>query len=223
MERLISEGRVWVDGQPAHLGMRVGTTHEIQVDGQALSFPDATSAQPHLLLYHKPVGEICSRADPGGRPTVFDPLPEGRWISVGRLDLNTSGLLLFSDDGELANQLMHPRSGIEREYSVRVLGEVDAAMRERLLRGVQLEDGPARFQAIQPGGGSGANRWYRVVTGEGRNRLVRRLWESQGVQVSRLVRIRFGSIRLPRELAAGQWRMLEDSLVAEIQAQLTRD
>ena len=172
-----------------------------------------------VLIYLKPVGEVSTRKDPEGRPTVFDIMPsiqEGRWVNVGRLDINTSGLLLFTNDGELANRLMHPSSMIEREYAVRVLSNVDAKMTERLVNGVELEDGKARFEDIVDVGGEGKNRWFHVVVVEGRHRLVRRLWESQeGVKVSRLIRVRFGPIVLPKSLPRGSFRDLEPS---EIQA-----
>ncbi len=212
IETWIAAGRISVNKQPAKLGDRVSAEDEIRLDGKRLRLAPAPSprALPEVLVYHKPVGEVCSRKDTEGRPTVFSRLPRprdgGRWVAVGRLDLNTSGLLLFTTDGELANRLMHPAQQVEREYAVRILGEVDQAMRQRLLRGVELEDGPARFQAIQDAGGRGANHWYHVILHEGRQREVRRLWESQGVKVSRLIRVGYGPIQLPPGLKTGHFQ-----------------
>lgn len=194
-----------VGGRVAKLGARA-TGEAIAVDGRVV---DLTPPRPgRVLLYNKPEGELVTRSDPQGRATVFARLPPGRWIAIGRLDLNSAGLLLFTDDGELANRLMHPRYGIEREYQVRVQGPVDL---ERLRRGVHLEDGDAAFERIEPvdprAGGS-ANRWYRVMLKEGRNREVRRMFEAVGARVSRLIRIRYGPIELPRDLAPGMWREL---------------
>lgn len=206
MERWIEEGRVTVDGSVATLGDRVHAGQALRLDGKPLEV-DATE-QVRVLLYHKPVREVCSRDDPEGRKTVFERLPKlksGRWISVGRLDFNTSGVLLFTTDGALANALMHPSSAIEREYLVRVMGRVDEPMLERLKDGVELDDGPARFSDIQEGGGDGINRFFYVVLMEGRNREVRRLWESQGTTVSRLKRVRYGEVFLPSKLKKGQW------------------
>ena len=169
-----------------------------------------------MLLYHKPEGELVTRSDPEGRPTVFSRLPPGRWVAVGRLDLNSAGLLLFTDDGELANRLMHPRYELEREYAVRAQGAVDL---EKLRRGVMLEDGPAAFDRIEaadPRAASGANRWYRVALKEGRNREVRRLFEAVGARVSRLLRVRYGPVELPRDLKPGQWRELAQERVQEL-------
>ena len=209
MERWIEAGRIAVDGSVARLGDRVERGQRIEVDGQAVAQDEVE--QVRCLLYHKPVGEVCSRKDPEGRRTVFDSLPKlksGRWISIGRLDYNTSGLLLFTTDGELANALMHPSSVIEREYLVRVMGDVTEAMLERLRVGVDLDDGPARFTDIQEGGGDGINRFFYVVLMEGRNREVRRLWESQGLTVSRLKRVRYGNVFIPSKLKKGQWMEL---------------
>ena len=206
MERWIEEGRVTVDGSVATLGDRVYAGQALRLDGKPLEV-DAVE-QVRVLLYHKPVREVCSRDDPEGRKTVFERLPKlksGRWISVGRLDFNTSGVLLFTTDGALANALMHPSSAIEREYLVRVMGRVDEPMLERLKDGVELDDGPARFSDIQEGGGDGINRFFYVVLMEGRNREVRRLWESQGTTVSRLKRVRYGEVFLPSKLKKGQW------------------
>lgn len=206
MERWIEEGRVTVDGSVATLGDRVHAGQALRLDGKPLEVDAAE--QVRVLLYHKPVREVCSRDDPEGRKTVFERLPKlksGRWISVGRLDFNTSGVLLFTTDGALANALMHPSSAIEREYLVRVMGRVDEPMLERLKDGVELDDGPARFSDIQEGGGDGINRFFYVVLMDGRNREVRRLWESQGTAVSRLKRVRYGEVFLPSKLKKGQW------------------
>ena len=206
MERWIEEGRVTVDGSLATLGDRIRAGQSLRLDGKPLEM-DA-SERARVLLYHKPVREVCSRDDPEGRKTVFERLPKlksGRWISVGRLDFNTSGVLLFTTDGALANALMHPSNAIEREYLVRVMGRVDEPMLERLKDGIELDDGPARFSDIQEGGGDGINRFFYVVLMEGRNREVRRLWESQGTTVSRLKRVRYGEVFLPSKLKKGQW------------------
>jgi len=206
MERWIEEGRVTVDGDRARLGDRVSGKSRISVDNKPLKAAPAEKVR--CILYHKPIGEVCSRKDPQGRRTVFGSLPalkSGRWISIGRLDYNTSGLLLFTTDGELANGLMHPSANIEREYMVRVMGKVDKDMLKRLVDGVMLDDGPARFTDIQDGGGDGINHWYYVVLMEGRNREVRRLWESQGLTVSRLKRVRYGDVFIPSRVKKGQW------------------
>lgn len=206
MEQWISEGRVTIDGAVARLGDRVRAGQSVRLDGKPVDLEEAREVR--VLLYHKPVREVCSRHDPEGRNTVFERLPNlksGRWISVGRLDFNTSGVLLFTTDGALANALMHPSNAIEREYLVRVMGRVDDPMLERLKSGVELDDGPARFSDIQEGGGEGINRFFYVVLMEGRNREVRRLWESQGLTVSRLKRVRYGEVFLPSKLKKGQW------------------
>ena len=210
MERWIEQGRVTVEGRPASLGDRVNASARITVDGKPLN--TAPAEETRCILYHKPTGEVCSRKDPQGRRTVFERLPKlksGRWISIGRLDYNTSGLLLFTTDGELANKLMHPGSNIEREYMVRVMGHWDESMLQRLMEGVMLDDGMARFADIQDGGGDGINHWFYVVLMEGRNREVRRLWESQGLTVSRLKRVRYGEVFIPSKVKQGQWVELD--------------
>ena len=217
MERWIEQGRVTVDGRPATLGDRGTQRARISVDGRPVN--TAPAQETRCILYHKPTGEVSSRKDPQGRRTVFERLPKlksGRWISIGRLDYNTSGLLLFTTDGELANKLMHPSSNIEREYMVRVMGEWDEAMLQRLLDGVMLEDGVARFTDIQDGGGDGINHWFYVVIMEGRNREVRRLWESQGLTVSRLKRVRYGEVFIPSKVKQGQWVELEPKEVKSL-------
>jgi 23S rRNA pseudouridine2605 synthase len=210
MESWIEAGRVSVNGKVARLGDRVDERARLAVDGKPLHRSPARETR--CILYHKPAGEVCTRDDPQGRRTVFQRLPKlkaGRWISIGRLDYNTSGLLLFTTDGELANALMHPSANIEREYMVRVMGEVDEAILQRLVEGVMLDDGMARFTDIQDGGGDGINHWYYVVIMEGRNREVRRLWESQGLTVSRLKRVRYGEVFIPSRVKQGQWVELE--------------
>jgi 23S rRNA pseudouridine2605 synthase len=208
LETWITEGRVKVNGRVATLGDRVTPDDRIMVDGKKLTATSQAATSQPVLLYNKPLGEICTRNDPEGRPTVFDHLPRlqhARWVAVGRLDINTTGLLLFTTDGELANRLMHPSTQIEREYAVRVMGEVtDEAIRE-MLRGVILEDGAARFDSIRYGGGEGVNHWYHVTLQEGRNREVRRIWESQGYKVSRLKRVRYGNILIPSFVKVGKY------------------
>ncbi len=206
MERWIEAGRVAINGRTASLGDRVDGKNRITVDGRALE--PVAAEKTRCILYHKPAGEVCSRKDPEGRRTVFERLPKlksGRWISIGRLDFNTSGLLLFTTDGELANALMHPSSNIEREYMVRVMGKVEMDMLHRMVEGVMLEDGMARFTDITDAGGEGINHWFYVVIMEGRNREVRRLWESQGLTVSRLKRVRYGEVFIPSRVKQGQW------------------
>lgn len=212
IEAWIAEGRISVNGKVSQLGERVTEEDVIRVDGHVVSKTRlAHSHKCRVLLYHKPVGEVTSRSDTEDRPTVFDNLPNlrnGRWIAVGRLDINTSGLLLFTNDGELANRLMHPSYHIDREYAVRVLGEVTDEALEHLRTGVELEDGLGRFTTLEDRGGEGANHWYHVTLEEGRNREVRRLWESQGVTVSRLTRVRYGPVSMPRWLRPGRWEEL---------------
>jgi len=208
IEAKIAAGRIRVNGKVAQLGERVDADAKVRIDGHEVEIKREKEVICRVLMYHKPEGELCTRKDPEGRPTVYDRLPRmsgARWVAVGRLDVNTSGLLLFTTDGELANRLMHPSQQVEREYAVRVFGEVDDKMMSRLKKGVQLEDGPAHFNSIKPAGGDGMNRWYHVTISEGRNREVRRLWESQEVQVSRLIRVRYGDIPLEQGLPQGGW------------------
>lgn len=214
IEAIIAANRVSVDGKIAALGDRVDINSgvKIRIDGNPINLDHAQKDICRVLMYYKPEGELCTRHDPKGRATVFDRLPRltgSRWIAVGRLDINTSGLLLFTTDGELANRLMHPSHEVEREYSVRVFGKVDDAMLGRLRKGVQLEDGPANFKSIKPVGGQGLNQWFDVTLMEGRNREVRRLWESQNIQVSRLIRIRYGNIKLMKSLPRGGWEEMD--------------
>ena len=209
MEKWIEASRISVNGKLATLGDRVEPSDKIRVDGNPLNTSNDTPAC-RVLMYNKPEGELCSRKDPEGRATVFDRLPSiknGRWIAVGRLDINTSGLLLFTNDGELANRLMHPKHEVEREYSVRIFGEVEDKMLKRLTDGVELEDGKAKFTHVvkKRGDEESQNSWYNVCLSEGRNREVRRLWESQGVQVSRLMRVRYGTLELQKRLPQGGW------------------
>lgn len=213
MEKWIGQGRISVNGKLATLGDRVELTDQIRVDGIQLTQQQEKKVC-RVLMYNKPEGELCSRKDPEGRATVFDRLPKiqnGRWIAVGRLDINTSGLLLFTNDGELANRLMHPKHEIEREYAVRVFGEVDSKMINLLKKGVALEDGEAKFTTVskRKGEEESLNNWFNVTLSEGRNREVRRLWESQGVQVSRLIRVSYGGLALQKRLPQGGWIELE--------------
>lgn len=222
MEELIVAGRVSVNGEPAHIGQRVGAQDQVRVNGRLIARPNA-SKPPRIILYHKPAGEIVSHDDPGGRATVFARLPKmkmGKWLSVGRLDLNTEGLLILTTSGDLANRLMHPRYGAEREYAVRVLGELTPEQQARLIEGIQLDDGPAKFGVLEYLGGEGSNRWYRATLLEGRNREVRRMFEAAGVTVSRLIRTRFGEVVLPRNLRRGRWEELDSSLVTALMVQL---
>ncbi len=219
IEHWIEEGRISVNGRPARLGQRIGPSDRVRLDRRAIGPDRLFGMERRVILYHKPEGELVTRSDPQGRPTVFTRLPRlrrGRWIAVGRLDINTSGLLLLTTDGELANRLMHPARQVEREYAVRVLGAVDEASIQRLARGVELEDGPARFESVSEAGGSGANRWFHVVILEGRKREVRRLWEALGFTVSRLVRVRYGNIRLGGWPRSGRWRELDEGETAEL-------
>lgn len=228
IEDWIRAGRILVNGRPASLGQKVSHDDKLRVDGRSLRVPRKAEAT-RVLLYRKRVGELVTRDDPEGRRTVFRRLPElehGRWIAVGRLDINTSGLLLLTNDGELARRLMHPSFEVRRSYAVRVLGTVDEPMRERLCRGVTLEDGVGRFESLSAGGGQSrdegedegaANQWWTVTVKEGRNRLVRRLFESQGLQVSRLIRTGYGPVPLGRGIKSGGYR---EATPAELQALL---
>lgn len=213
MEQMILEGRISVNGEPAHVGQRIQYGDVVKVNGKPIRFR-LTAPPPRVLAYHKPAGEVVTHDDPQNRPTVFRRLPrlyQGKWQSVGRLDLNTEGLLLFTSSGELANKLMHPRFGLEREYAVRVLGALNNEEKQKLTSGVNLADGVAQFGSIEDGGGDGANCWYRVTIAEGRNREVRRMFEAVGHAVSRLIRIRYGAVMLPRGLKRGAWLELDES------------
>ena len=218
MEQLIMEGRITVNNEPAHIGQRVQFGDHVKVNGKPIRFriePPPT----RVIAYHKPAGEVVTHDDPQNRPTVFRKLPklfQGKWQSVGRLDLNTEGLLLFTSSGDLANNLMHPRFGLEREYAVRVLGGLNPEEKQRLLSGVQLGDGMAQFGSIEEGGGEGSNCWYRVTISEGRNREVRRMFEAVGHAVSRLIRIRYGAMVLPRGLKRGAWMELDGIDIAQL-------
>jgi 23S rRNA pseudouridine2605 synthase len=212
IEGWIAAGRVTLNGSVAKLGDRAGPGDSVLVDGRPIERPGASA--PRVLVYNKPAGELVTRSDPQGRRTVFESLPPGRWVAVGRLDLNSSGLLLFTDSGELANHLMHPRYGLEREYVARIRGALQPAEERKLLQGIALDGIPARFESVRSDRASeGTNRWYRVVLKEGRNREVRRLFEALGHPVSRLTRVRYGPVELPPELAAGKWRELSAKTV----------
>lgn len=221
MEELVRDGRVTVNGLPAGIGARVSPGDVIMVDGRPIG--RSQEGTPRILLYYKPEGEIVSRDDPGGRASVFDRLPPargGKWLAVGRLDLNTSGLLVLTTSGELANRMMHPRYEVEREYAVRVLGRVGPEQQKKLLSGIELGDGAGRLESIRDQGGEGANHWYHVVIHEGRNREVRRLFDALGLRVSRLMRVRFGSLTLPRGLKRGQYLELRRREVEQLLAEL---
>lgn len=219
IEGWIAKGRIKVNGKIATIGDRVGDSDRIVVDGKKLAPQKKIREERRVLLYNKPENEICTRSDPEGRPTVFKKLPalkHGRWVSIGRLDINTSGLLLFTTDGELANKLMHPSSQVEREYAVRVMGEVLPAMVQQMHAGVIIDSNLCRFSDIQFYGGEGINQWYHVVLMEGKNREVRKLWESQGLKVSRLKRVRFGPIFIPSTVHKGQFRELSKAQVEKL-------
>jgi len=220
MEELIIAGRVSVNGEPAHIGQRILPTDQVRINGKPIK-RKLPNKPPRVLLYHKPTGEIVSHADPEGRPSVFDRLPSmktAKWLAVGRLDFNTEGLLMLTTSGDLANRFMHPRYSVEREYAVRVVGELTEGNRQKLLKGIELEDGPANFLRIRDGGGEGTNHWYHVALAEGRNREVRRMFEAVGLMVSRLIRTRHGPIALPKGLKRGRWEELEDNQVRSLMA-----
>jgi len=212
MEELIAGGQVTINGKVARIGDRVGPEDVVRVGKRTIHFRHSGTL-PRVMIYHKPEGEIVSRDDPQGRPSVFDKLPQlrsSKWIAIGRLDYNTSGLLVFTTDGELANRLMHPRFEVEREYAVRIMGRLTPEITERLTAGIELEDGLARFDQLSDQGGEGSNHWYRVILKEGRNREVRRMFESVGMTVSRLMRVRVGPINLPPRLKRGKWMELDE-------------
>ena len=216
VERWIADGRLMIDNKVATIGDRVSGEEKIKLDGRVLSLSSSQAKPTRVIAYHKTMGTVCSRSDPEYDKTVFDDFPKiraGRWVLVGRLDVNTTGLLLATTDGELANRLMHPKYEVRREYAVRVYGEVTPEMINNMLKGVELEDGLARFDSVTAQGGEGRNLWFTVTLHEGRNREVRRIWESQGVQVNRLVRNSFGPIRISRRLKKGQYEELEDNQI----------
>lgn len=222
-ERLISAGRVTVNHKPITLGHKILPEDKVQIDGEDIIIPQLEALETQVLIYHKPEGEICTTSDEQDRDTVFEnlpPLESGRWISVGRLDINSSGLLLFTNDGELANRLMHPSSEVEREYAVRVFGELTEDNINNMLSGVTLEDGEARFDKILPGKKTGINQWLNVILKEGRKREVRRIIESQACKVSRLIRVRYGTVKLPRDCYPGQHRLLSKQQVDKLVSSL---
>ena len=219
IERMIEQGEIKLNDKIAQIGDQVQTGDIVLHGGRKIIIRETTRQPPKVIMYHKPEGEVCTRNDPEGRPTIFDQLPNlrhGRWIAVGRLDINTSGLILLTDDGELANRLMHPSSNIEREYAVRVLGSATLDTLTKITHGIELEDGPARFEEVVESGGKGANHWYHVVLMEGRNREVRRIWEAVGMKVSRLMRVRYGSAILTKSQRPGQTRELPPKKVIEL-------
>ena len=218
IDQMLIQGRISVDGKLAKPGDQINGREKIVLDGKLIRIANLES-RPKLMMYHKPTGQVCTRSDPEGRPDVFQNLPglvQGRWVSIGRLDINTSGLILFTNQGELANRLMHPSYEIEREYAVRVHGAVNSDMLHQLSQGVELDDGIAKFDQIIDSGGQGTNHWYHVILKEGKNREVRRLWESVGVEVSRLVRVRYHSFNLPKWLKPGKYRIFEDEVVKRL-------
>ena len=221
IERLIEQGEIKLNDKIAQIGDQVQAGDVVLHGGRKIIIKEGTNHPPKVIMYHKPEGEVCTHSDPEGRKTIFDHLPNirhGRWVAVGRLDLNTSGLILLTDNGELANRLMHPSHSIEREYAVRILGEVTDNTLKQITRGVELDDGPARFEEVVDSGGHGANHWYHVMLTEGRNREVRRIWEAVGCKVSRLMRVRYGPIILNKSQRPGQSRELTDKKVIELAA-----
>ena len=218
IDLMLQQGRISVDGKLAKPGDQIDGREKIALDGKLIRIANR-EARPKLMMYHKPTGQVCTRSDPEGRPDVFQNLPnlvQGRWVSIGRLDINTSGLILFTNQGELANRLMHPSYEIEREYAVRVHGAVNGEMLHQLSQGIELDDGIAKFDQIIDSGGQGTNHWYHVILKEGKNREVRRLWESVGVEVSRLVRVRYHNFNLPKWLKPGKYRIFEDEVVKRL-------
>ena len=219
VESWISEGKIQLNGEVARLGDHVKAGDTVMFSGRKIIIKSMEATLPRVIAYHKPVGEVCSRSDPEGRATIFDRLPglkHSRWVAIGRLDLNTSGLILLTDEGELANRLMHPSNQIQREYAVRTLGTASDEILRKLTHGVELEDGPARFEEIVDSGGLGTNHWYHVVLMEGRNREVRRMWEAVGLKVSRLMRVRFGPVILNKSQRPGKTRELTEKQVIEL-------
>jgi 23S rRNA pseudouridine2605 synthase len=218
MENLITQGRISVNGEPAHIGQRIRYSDQVKVNGKLLKL-NIAPPPVRLLAYHKATGEVVTHRDPQNRPTIFQKLPKlnyGKWLSVGRLDINTEGLILISNSGELVNKLTHPKFGLQREYAVRILGTLTLEEKQSLLDGIQLEDGKAQFLSIECGGGEGVNTWYRVSIGEGRNREVRRMFDAVGYTVSRLIRIRYGNFCLPRYLKRSTWEELKPTQIQEI-------
>ena len=225
IDQMLQDGRIKVNGRVAQPGDQISGSEKISIDDKAVRMA-RHRIKPKLLMYHKPVGLVSTRSDPEGRPTVFSQLPklqQGRWIGIGRLDINTSGLLLFTTNGELANRLMHPSFEVEREYAVRVRGDVTPEKLEALTTGIELEDGVAKFDQVTDGGGQGTNHWYHVTLREGKNREVRRLWDAVDIEVSRLVRVRYDEFTLPKWLKPGKTRFFDDDVVARLFARLELD
>ncbi len=225
IDALLQQGRIKVNGRVAKPGDQIAGGEKISLDDKPVRLTRHI-IKPKLLLYHKPVGRVCTRSDPEGRPDVFAQLPKlqrGRWITIGRLDINTSGLLLFTNHGELANRMMHPSFALEREYAVRVRGQISSADLQSLQSGIELEDGPAAFDQVVDGGGQGSNHWYHVILREGRNREVRRLWEAVGAEVSRLVRVRYHYFTLPKWLKPGKSSFIDDDAVKRLFQSLELD